>query len=511
MQPACRTAACRLRCATWPSLRAITIRTYPQFYGTTREKEFTWNKIRQYNRNPLLAMNIGADGMKTGFTADGGYGLVGSAIQNDWRLIVAVNGLKSDKERGDEAKRLLEWGYRTFEARLLFAEGQTVGDAKVFGGASGSVPLVGNGPINLMVPRNVNERIVARIVYTGPVRAPIEQGAASRQAAGHARRHRGAGSAAACGRERCPRRRDRPGLRCRVRTGDRAVSPDQSALKAPATELAENRIGTMRGRFITFEGGEGTGKSTQAALLAQRLRSFLIKVVQTREPGGSTGAEVIRHVILSGAAKPFGPEAEAILFAAARADHLAAPSAGTQRSGSWVVCDRYIDSTRAYQGARRQCRSAADPGAGAADRRRCGAGPDLHSRYRPARRAWRAPRRGAATKPPTASKARRSNFIPGCATPTWKIAAEQSEALRHHRCQRHEGAGRARNLGGSRAPVRSGDGASSIRGRVMARDDQPAKSDIAASARDVRASMAMPRPNSNSWRPTAARACRMRG
>jgi D-alanyl-D-alanine carboxypeptidase (penicillin-binding protein 5/6) len=152
------------------------IHTYPQFYGYFAEKEFTWNKIRQFNRNPLLGMNIGADGMKTGFTNDGGYGLVGSAIQNNWRLVVVVNGLKGDKERGDEAKRLLEWGFRTFEARLLFAEGQTVGEAKVYGGETGSVSLVGPGAINLMVPRNTNERIVARIVYTGPVRAPIEQG-----------------------------------------------------------------------------------------------------------------------------------------------------------------------------------------------------------------------------------------------------------------------------------------------------------------------------------------------
>ncbi|MGZ5854956.1 MAG: D-alanyl-D-alanine carboxypeptidase family protein [Xanthobacteraceae bacterium] len=154
------------------------IRTYPQFYSYYAEKEFTWNKIRQFNRNPLLAMNIGADGMKTGFTNDGGYGLVGSAIQNGWRLVVVVNGLKGDKERGDEGKRLLEWGYRTFEPRLLFAEGQNVGEAKVYGGEKGSVPLVGAGPINIMVPRNASERIVARIVYTGPVHAPIEQGQA---------------------------------------------------------------------------------------------------------------------------------------------------------------------------------------------------------------------------------------------------------------------------------------------------------------------------------------------
>jgi dTMP kinase len=107
----------------------------------------------------------------------------------------------------------------------------------------------------------------------------------------------------------------------------------------------------MRGRFITLEGGEGTGKSTQSTLLSNRLRNFLIKVVQTREPGGSTGAEVIRHVILSGAAKPFGPETEAILFAAARADHIQNTIAPALAEGVWVVCDRYIDSTRAYQGA----------------------------------------------------------------------------------------------------------------------------------------------------------------
>jgi len=78
----------------------------------------------------------------------------------------------------------------------------------------------------------------------------------------------------------------------------------------------------MRGRFITFEGGEGAGKSTQAALLAQRLKALAIPVVLTREPGGSAGAEIIRHILLNGGAKPFGPDAEAVLFAAARADHV---------------------------------------------------------------------------------------------------------------------------------------------------------------------------------------------
>jgi dTMP kinase len=106
----------------------------------------------------------------------------------------------------------------------------------------------------------------------------------------------------------------------------------------------------MRGRFITFEGGEGTGKSTHAALLADRLKALGIGVVPTREPGGSPGAEVIRHVLLSGAAKPLGPEAEAVLFAAARLDHINSTIEPALARGAWVICDRFIDSTRIYQG-----------------------------------------------------------------------------------------------------------------------------------------------------------------
>ncbi len=106
----------------------------------------------------------------------------------------------------------------------------------------------------------------------------------------------------------------------------------------------------MRGRFITFEGGEGTGKSTHAGMLAQRLRTLGIGIVQTREPGGSPGAEIIRHVLLSGAAKPLGAEAEAILFAAARDDHVRTTIEPALEGGRWVICDRFIDSTRVYQG-----------------------------------------------------------------------------------------------------------------------------------------------------------------
>jgi dTMP kinase len=106
----------------------------------------------------------------------------------------------------------------------------------------------------------------------------------------------------------------------------------------------------MKGKFITLEGGEGTGKSTQAAMLALRLESVGLGVQVTREPGGSPGAEIIRHVLLSGAAKPLGAEAEAILFAAARDDHVQHTILPALAAGKWVVCDRFADSTRIYQG-----------------------------------------------------------------------------------------------------------------------------------------------------------------
>jgi D-alanyl-D-alanine carboxypeptidase (penicillin-binding protein 5/6) len=154
------------------------IHTYPQHYHWYGEREFTWNKIRQFNRNPLLAMAIGADGMKTGFTQEAGYGLVGSAVQNSMRLIVVVNGAKTAKERADEARKLLDWGFKGFESRLLFADGQVVAQAKLYGGAQGRVGVVSKGPIHLMVPRGSSDRIQARMVYTGPVRAPVKQGQA---------------------------------------------------------------------------------------------------------------------------------------------------------------------------------------------------------------------------------------------------------------------------------------------------------------------------------------------
>ena len=154
------------------------IQTYPQFYPYFAQRDFTWNKIHQDNRNPLLGMGLGADGLKTGDTAEAGFGLVGSAVDDDLRLIVVLTGAKSEKERADEARKMLDWGFHGFQWRVLFAEGQTIGEAKVFGGNSSYVPLVGPGTIRVMMPRDGNERLSARIDYTGPVPAPVSKGQA---------------------------------------------------------------------------------------------------------------------------------------------------------------------------------------------------------------------------------------------------------------------------------------------------------------------------------------------
>ncbi|TVR07905.1 MAG: D-alanyl-D-alanine carboxypeptidase [Salinarimonadaceae bacterium] len=152
------------------------IETSPEIYAIFAEQEFTWNNIRQRNRNPLLEMNIGADGVKTGFVSESGYGLVGSAVQLDQRLILVVNGFDSARDRATEARRLLEWGFRSFEPRLLFNAGETIGHARVFGGESNYVPLVARGAVRVMLPRGTNERLSAAIVYHGPLRTPVREG-----------------------------------------------------------------------------------------------------------------------------------------------------------------------------------------------------------------------------------------------------------------------------------------------------------------------------------------------
>jgi D-alanyl-D-alanine carboxypeptidase (penicillin-binding protein 5/6) len=158
-------------------LAAYVIREYPDFYHYFGEREFTWNKIRQLNRNPLLSAEPGADGLKTGEAPEGGFSLIGSAAQDGQRLIVVVAGLKTASERGEEARKLLEWGFHAFEPRVLFQPGEVVGTASVFGGASSEVPLTSDGTIKVFLTRGGQERLTAKIVYRGPLAAPVAAGA----------------------------------------------------------------------------------------------------------------------------------------------------------------------------------------------------------------------------------------------------------------------------------------------------------------------------------------------
>lgn len=152
--------------------------TYPDYYHFYSQPEFTWNKITQRNRNPLLKMDIGADGMKTGYTEESGYAIVGAVARDGRRLFVAMSGMATEKERAEEARKILDWGIRAFERRKLFAPGAVVGEAQVYGGEKTGVKLAAKGPIDVFIPIASRDRIKARIVYQGPVVAPVESGRA---------------------------------------------------------------------------------------------------------------------------------------------------------------------------------------------------------------------------------------------------------------------------------------------------------------------------------------------
>jgi serine-type D-Ala-D-Ala carboxypeptidase (penicillin-binding protein 5/6) len=157
-------------------LAAHIIADYPDLYHYFGEKEFTWNKIRQLNRNPLLTMDLGADGLKTGDIAESGFGLVGAAVQNGQRLIVVINGLKTAADRAEESRKLLDWGFRSFDARTLFQAGDVVGEADVYGGAEGGVPLVAQKPVKVFAAHGSGEKLSAKIIYQGPLMAPVREG-----------------------------------------------------------------------------------------------------------------------------------------------------------------------------------------------------------------------------------------------------------------------------------------------------------------------------------------------
>ncbi|MGB3830324.1 MAG: D-alanyl-D-alanine carboxypeptidase family protein [Mesorhizobium sp.] len=151
-------------------------RDYPSLYSYYGMKDFTWNKISQRNRNPLLAMDIGADGLAVGASEQDGFGIVGSAAQNGKRVIAAMSGLASDRERAEEARKLIEWGLRSFEKTEIFGKDEVVGEAQVFGGEKPGVRLKAKGPVNIFLPIVNRDKLTARIVYDGPLPAPVEEG-----------------------------------------------------------------------------------------------------------------------------------------------------------------------------------------------------------------------------------------------------------------------------------------------------------------------------------------------
>src|SRR5260221_7654792 len=163
-----------------------------------------------------------------------------------------------------------------------------------------------------------------------------------------ARREHRRGCADLCGGIGRPGIDNAAGDRWCERTRDRNVSRGRRETLTMAEAAVKRALG--RGRFITFEGGEGSGKSTQIKTLAERLDAAKLRAIVTREPGGSPGAEIIRHLVLSGMGKLLGPDAETLLFAAARDDHVRTVIKPALSQGIWVLCDRFSDSTRAYQG-----------------------------------------------------------------------------------------------------------------------------------------------------------------
>ncbi|MDA7946704.1 MAG: D-alanyl-D-alanine carboxypeptidase [Hyphomicrobiaceae bacterium] len=149
---------------------------YPEYYHYFGQKEYRYRKHVFYNRNPLIYDTVAADGLKTGYIRDSGYGLVASAKRRGQRLIVVVNGLKSKKERRAEGKKLLEWGFRSFKQWKLFDADETIGDALVWGGTKRYVNLTGKGDVSILLPRTASRKIKASIIYEGPLKPPIKKG-----------------------------------------------------------------------------------------------------------------------------------------------------------------------------------------------------------------------------------------------------------------------------------------------------------------------------------------------
>ena len=152
------------------------IQDFPEFYRLYSERSFRWNTIEQPNRNPLLGRVPGADGLKTGFTEEAGFGLTASVLRDGRRLILVVTGLPSMRARAEESERLIEWGFREFENVTLFRAADTVEEAPVWLGERPTVPLVGGRNLVLTLPRSWRDRLLVRVAYQTPLPAPVLRG-----------------------------------------------------------------------------------------------------------------------------------------------------------------------------------------------------------------------------------------------------------------------------------------------------------------------------------------------
>lgn len=153
-----------------------TIRRFPELYKIYAETTYTYNDIKQSNRNPLLYKGMGADGLKTGHTENAGYGLTASAVRGDRRLILVVNGLEQLRQRSSESERLLEWGFREFDNYRLFERGEVVDNAGLWLGVKPSVPLVVDEDVMLSMARTARRDMRVSIEYDGPIPAPVVAG-----------------------------------------------------------------------------------------------------------------------------------------------------------------------------------------------------------------------------------------------------------------------------------------------------------------------------------------------
>lgn len=165
----------RMSCRDIATLARRLITDFPEYYKYDNEKSFKYNNIEQQNRNPLVQKGL-ADGLKTGHTEEGGYGLVASSARGGRRVIVVVNGLTSMHQRAEESERLLEWSFREFENVMLFSAGDTVELAKVWLGARPAVPLVGGQDLVLTMPRQWRRNAKIEVAYSDPIPAPVSRG-----------------------------------------------------------------------------------------------------------------------------------------------------------------------------------------------------------------------------------------------------------------------------------------------------------------------------------------------